>query len=336
MSSNVATGGLEASNRRHAAGCASIARSASSVFASGSDANIARSIGSALSPASAGSGTSGRSITSKPEARARLRHACTTHDPPCRLMSAADPLSCNTTRGSSITSPFASWNSPCTQRFVLTGRENCERRNSPTRGPVMRTTAIAAAPGGVIRIARLRVPIRKSQISGLVFDVMLRVRQSDAVKRQVRGDGVDEFPVFEQRLRVAASGDDVGPVAQRRRIALCQFLDHPADAVEGALEDGLLGRVTEGTARAGERNARELGRFLVESVELHRDTGGDCAAEELALIVAAVHGDRGTGIDDDAPLPHLLERGGDVEHAVDAGLRRLFRADLDRHLDLLP
>ena len=48
-----------------------------------------------------------------------------------------------------------------------------------------------------------------------------------------------------------------------------------------------------------------------------------------------VDGDRRARVDDDTRLAHLFVRGRNVQHAVDAGLGRRFREDLDRQVELL-
>src|SRR5687767_1511229 len=74
-----------------------------------------------------------------------------------------------------------------------------------------------------------------------VLDVVVRVRQREAVEREVRGDGVDELPALEELRRVAAGGDDVGPVAQGGGVVFGELLDHAADAVEDAVQDRVAG-----------------------------------------------------------------------------------------------
>src|SRR5450432_238049 len=114
-------------------------------------------------------------------------------------------LSLRTTTGSSMMR-FPSARVPCTHLSSDTFFEKCLRRKSAMFGPRRRTTAIAAEPGGVSSIARL-------ESSRSMLDVMFRIRQRDAVKREVRGNSVDEFPIFEKFLRIAAGCDDVGPIA---------------------------------------------------------------------------------------------------------------------------
>src|SRR5262245_44770249 len=118
-------------------------------------------------------------------------------------------------------------------------------------------TAMAAAPGGVSSMATSRA----------MLDVMVRVRESDAVERQVGRNGVDQLPAFEQRRRVTAGRDDFGPVAQFRGVVLGKLFDQPADAVEHALLHGRCRGFAESFGRARELNLRELRRLLMQRLK---------------------------------------------------------------------
>ena len=71
----------------------------------------------------------------------------------------------------------------------------------------------------------------------------------------------------------------------------------------------------------------------MQRVELHPHARRDRPAEERAFLVADADRERGAGVDHDAGFLHLLERGRDVQHAVDAGLGRLFGFHHDRQVD---
>src|SRR5688500_6314424 len=65
--------------------------------------------------------------------------------------------------------------------------------------------------------SKIRNPKSKTG-SRSMLDVMIRVRQRDAVKRQVGRDRMDQLPVLKQQRRIAAGRDDVGPSALLGRI----------------------------------------------------------------------------------------------------------------------
>src|SRR6185437_5009036 len=110
-------------------------------------------------------------------------------------------------------------------------------------GPIKRTTAIAAVPGAVSSMARF------PWLSGSMLDVMVGIGQRDAIKREVGRYRMDQFPAVKERVGVAAGGDQVGPMAQGRRVILYKFLHHSADAVIDALEHRLLGVAPKSAVR---------------------------------------------------------------------------------------
>lgn len=167
-----------------------------------------------------------------------------------------------------------------------------------------------------------------------MFEVVIGVGQGEAVEGEVGSDGVDEFPAVEESVGVAAGGDDVGPEAEVCGVVLDEFFDHSSDAMVDAMEDGLGGVLADGLVGGGEIDAGEPGGFVVEGVEHEVCARGDGAPEEVALIVAAIDGDGGAGVDDDAGFPHLFKCGGDIEDAIDAGLIGVFGEDLDGEVDV--
>lgn len=163
---------------------------------------------------------------------------------------------------------------------------------------------------------------------------MVGIGEGDAIEGEVWGDGMDEFPALEEGIGVAAGGDDIGPEAEGSGVVFDEFFDHAADAVVDAVEEGLFGVLAEGGGRDGEFDEREFGGSLLEGLEHGGSARGDGTAEEFAAVVAAIDGDGGAGIDDDAGFLHLFVGGGDIEDAVDAGLVWLFGEDFDGQVDV--
>src|SRR5438552_18570102 len=119
-------------------------------------------------------------------------------------------------------------------------------------------------------------------------DMMTRIGQRDAVKHQVRRDRVNQLPALEERLCVAAGGDDLRPIAKLGGIILGKLLDHAADAVEDALKHRLLSGLSKRTSRRFADNGRQLRGSLVKSIEPHLHARRDGAAEKVPVIIATV------------------------------------------------
>ena len=106
-------------------------------------------------------------------------------------------------------------------------------------------------------------------------------------------------------------------------------LDLPGEPVGDAAADGLDGRLADQRPRLQELHLGELGRPLVERVERDLRTGGDDAAQVLAVVRDRVVGDGGAEVHDDAGAAEPREGGDGVDEAVGADLARV--VDPDRH-----